>query len=228
MVIFPFSWHTWLSFHWFQIEVWKLPPALLPQGAVVCGAVVPWGCRDFTTQGIPRAQAETGQAAVGDHCTMLNQAPASSGRGNCRRILRPCTARLVQSLAPSPGDGKNHVSWAQGWGKSVQTYTKATIPIHKHLKALQKPVTLLLPSGRWVGDVKVFTNSLCHSFGDIWKWKHNSNKERESQGCTVYTGAGASNLKIGLALYSGCRLVQNRLRTRISGKVILKIGVKYM
>jgi len=47
------------------------PPALLPQPAVVCGTVGPWGSQAFTTQVIPRAQAKTGQAAATDHCTTV-------------------------------------------------------------------------------------------------------------------------------------------------------------
>lgn len=50
--------------------------------------------------------------------------------------------------------------------------------------------------------------------------------EKESQGSTVYIVVGAGNLRIGLGLYSGCRLVQNRLETLISGEVILKICVQ--
>jgi len=44
--------------------------------------------------------------------------------------------------------------------------------------------------------------------------------EREGLLSAVYNGAGANYLRVGLALYSGCRLMQNRLRTLISGKVV--------
>lgn len=52
--------------------------------------------------------------------------------------------------------------------------------------------------------------------------------EREGQGSAVYTEVDTNVLRIGLDIYSGCVLVQNRLRILISGKVILKICVKNM
>lgn len=43
---------------------------------------------------------------------LLNQDKTSSGEGERREVLSLCTVGSVQSLAPSPHNGKNHIYWA--------------------------------------------------------------------------------------------------------------------
>lgn len=80
-----------------QLKFARRPPALLPQGALVCCTLLPWGSLAFPASGFSSLELK-----------QVWQQSLTTAQGSAK-------------LVPSPGNDKNHIYWAmllQSWGSS--------------------------------------------------------------------------------------------------------------